>query len=86
MPQRGQAIALDMCAGCHAVGTDDASPLPAAPPFRTLHERYPVSDLQEALAEGMVTGHEAMPEVALPPDDVAAFIAYLESLSPAPAD
>ena len=68
------------CAKCHAVGRVGDSPLSIAPAFRTLHERYPVESLQEALAEGIVTGHPSMPEFSLPPDQVEAVIAYLKSL------
>ena len=35
---------------------------PKAPPFRALHERYPVENLSEALAEGIRTGHPEMPQ------------------------
>jgi len=68
------------CARCHAVGLVGESPLPIAPAFRTLHKRYPIDSLQEALAEGIVTGHPSMPEFALDPDQVNAVIAYLKSL------
>jgi len=43
---------------------------------------YPVSDLEEALAEGILSGHPAMPEFAFEPDEIDAIIAYLESLQP----
>ena len=68
------------CAACHAVAEEGDSPLAAAPLFRTLGQRYPVADLQEALAEGILTAHPDMPEFAFDPDDVAAIIAYLEWL------
>jgi cytochrome c len=55
-------------------------PLKIAPPFRTLHERYPVETLQESLAEGIVTGHPTMPEFQLDPGQVGDVIAYLKSL------
>ena len=48
--ERGQALAQAHCARCHAIGRRGASPVPAAPPFRTLHTRYPVEQLAEALA------------------------------------
>ena len=51
-----------------------------APPFRTLHDRYPVESLQDLLAEGIVTGHPSMPEFRLDPSRVADVIAYLKSL------
>jgi mono/diheme cytochrome c family protein len=68
------------CARCHAVGAQDISPLPAAPAFRTLSRNYPISALEEALAEGILTGHPEMPQLAFAPDDVAAIIAYIESI------
>jgi cytochrome c len=77
---RGRALAEENCARCHAVGEAGASPLSVAPPFRTLSARYPVSDLQEALAEGIVSGHPKMPEFVFEPDAVEALIAYLESI------
>ena len=54
------------------------SPLPKAPPFRTLHERYPVEDLEESLAEGIRTGHPAMPEFALDEKQIRDLITYLK--------
>ena len=78
--QRGRVFVQVNCAKCHAIGRIGESPLPIAPPLRTLHKRYPVESLQEALAEGIVTGHPSMPEFALAPDQVGAVIAYLKSL------
>jgi mono/diheme cytochrome c family protein len=78
--QRGSVIVRTNCSRCHAVGKVGDSPLPIAPPFRTLHERYPVEDLQEPLAEGIVTGHPTMPEFRFDPGQVGDIIAYLKSL------
>ena len=78
--QRGLVIVRINCSRCHAVGKVGDSPLPIAPPFRTLHERYPVEDLQEPLAEGIVTGHPTMPEFRFDPGQVGDVIAYLKSL------
>ncbi|KQP58102.1 cytochrome c [Methylobacterium sp. Leaf108] len=78
--QRGKTFVGANCARCHAVGRADASPLTGAPAFRTLHTKYPVEDLGEALAEGITTGHPTMPEFRLDPDQVADVIAYLKSL------
>ncbi len=80
--ERGKAILDANCSRCHATGAEGASPLAAAPPFRTLGARYPVSDLEEALAEGILTGHPEMPEFAFEPDEIDAIIAYLQSLQP----
>jgi cytochrome c len=68
------------CSRCHAIGRTGSSPLKAAPPFRTLHTRYPVESLEESLAEGIITGHPAMPEFHFEPDQVGDIIAYLKSL------
>ncbi len=79
-PARGAVLAQTRCSGCHATGSNDRSPMLAAPPFRTLSQRYPVANLQEALAEGLVTAHPAMPEITLEEHDVADLIAYLDSV------
>ena len=78
--ERGRALARRDCAACHAIARTGASPLRRAPPFRTLHERYPVEDRAEALAEGIRTGHPTMPEFRFDPDEAEALIAYLKSL------
>ena len=78
--QRGQRYAQAHCAKCHAVGRTDDSRFKAAPPFRTLHQRYPVESLGEALAEGIVTGHPAMPEFKLEPEQIHDLLSYLKSL------
>jgi len=78
--QRGSVIVRTNCARCHAIGKAGDSPLPIAPPFRTLHDRYPVEDLQEPLAEGIVTGHPNMPEFRFDPGQVGDIIAYLKLL------
>lgn len=81
---RGRAIVAQNCAPCHRIEGVGESPVAAAPAFATLSERYPVAYLAEALAEGIVVGHEQaaveMPQFAFPPDDVGAIIAYLESV------
>ena len=82
MIQRGRAFAQANCARCHAIGRSGESPLPKAPPFRTLHKRYPVDDLEEALAEGIRTGHPAMPEFVLDKHQIRDLISYLKSLEP----
>lgn len=78
--ERGRAIAEKNCSRCHAVGTTGESPLKPAPPFRDLPQRYPVENLAEALAEGIVTGHSAMPEFTFQPDEIDALLMYIASL------
>ncbi len=81
----GERLLKAQCAGCHAIGRAGASPLTAAPPFRTLHRKYPVSHLAEALAEGITTGHNNMPEFVFSTEEIAAILAYLESIADGPA-
>jgi mono/diheme cytochrome c family protein len=78
--RRGEVIALTNCARCHAVGRRGVSPFRAAPPFRDLHRRYPVTDLGEALAEGITTGHPTMPEFRFDLDEAENLITYLQTL------
>jgi mono/diheme cytochrome c family protein len=78
---RGEALVKANCARCHAVGPADESRHPDAPPFRTLSQRYPLRDLEEALAEGITTGHPDMPEFVADPDQIDAILAYIESLN-----
>ena len=78
--QRGQAIARANCARCHSIDKVTESPLKIAPPFRSLHARYPVEQLEEPLAEGLVTGHPNMPEFRFEPDQIRDFIAFLNTL------
>ena len=78
--QRGKIYASTHCARCHAIGRRGASPFEPAPPFRTLHLRYPIESLGEALAEGINTGHPAMPEFVLDPDQIHDLLSYLKTL------
>ena len=78
--QRGRSYALHHCGKCHSVDRRSDSPLKAAPPLRTLHNRYPIETLAEALAEGISTGHPAMPQVELEPDRIHDLLSYLKSL------
>ncbi|MCW5735878.1 MAG: cytochrome c [Enhydrobacter sp.] len=78
--ERGRVFAQANCAACHAIGRDGASPLVSAPPLRTLHRRYPVEYLTEALAEGITTGHPEMPQFKLDLVQIGDLIAYLKSL------
>jgi mono/diheme cytochrome c family protein len=78
--EQGRRLARLYCASCHSIDKVSPSPLKIAPPFRSLHERYPVDTLQEALAEGIVTGHPTMPEFRFDADQVGDFIQFLKTL------
>lgn len=79
--EAGRRLAEENCARCHAVGENGESPFEEAPPFREFPARWPLENLEEALAEGIVVGHEAMPEFVLAPQQIADLLAYIESLA-----
>ena len=78
--KRGEELLTRSCASCHAVGRSGESPNKVAPPFRTLGRSYPVESLEEALGEGILSGHPDMPEFSFDARDVGAIIAYLKSI------
>jgi cytochrome c len=78
--QRGKTFALTNCARCHSIDRVTQSPLKIAPPFRTLHNGYPIETIGEALAEGIYTGHPSMPVFELDPDQIHDLLSYLKTL------
>ncbi len=81
--KRGQDMVDKLCASCHSVGETGLSPFKDAPPFRDIVGRWPVESLAEALGEGIVVGHPAMPEFQFEPDELNDLLAYLSTLSDA---
>ncbi len=79
--ERGRQIVTEQCARCHAVTASGASPRMQALPFRDIAKRYPLSHLEEALAEGIITGHNDMPEFKFDPAEIAAMLSYIDSIS-----
>jgi cytochrome c len=79
---RGHALAMNRCGRCHAIGKTGASTNPKSPPFRYLSRKYRLSDLQEALAEGIIVGHEGleMPQFQFSPTMIDALLAYMNSV------
>jgi cytochrome c len=80
--QRGLTFVRVHCAQCHSIDRVSESPLAIAPPFRTLHRKFPIESLGRRLAEGIVTEHPTMPQFRLDPDQIADVIAYLQTLEP----
>jgi cytochrome c len=78
--KRGEELLTRSCGSCHAVGRSGESAIKVAPPFRTLGQRYPIDSLEEALGEGIMSGHPDMPEFSFDARDVGAIIAYLKSI------
>jgi cytochrome c len=78
--RRGSILVKRHCGGCHATGVKGESRRPAAPPLRELNRRYEPEALGEALAEGILTGHPAMPAFRFEPQDVRSIILYLNDI------
>lgn len=77
---KGRAILEANCSRCHAIGSEGTSAHAEAPPVREVVKRYPPESLEEALGEGISSGHPDMPEFVFSPDDIGAVVAYLQSL------
>jgi mono/diheme cytochrome c family protein len=80
--QRGLIFVRVHCAQCHAIDKVSGSPLAIAPPFRTLHLKFPIESLRRRLAEGIVADHPTMPQFRLDPDQLADVMAYLQTFEP----
>ena len=80
MVKRGETLLAKDCSRCHATARTGESRHPQAPLFRALAKRYPIEALEEALGEGIISGHRDMPEFRFGGDDVGAIIAYLKSI------
>ena len=79
--EQGRALAEKECARCHAIGKTGDSTHKDAPPFRTIGEKYPVENLEEAFAEGIVVGHPDMPQFELSADQITALLSHIEAVS-----
>lgn len=80
LQQRGREVAQRLCGACHAIDRRGASPLPAAPRFRTLDDRIDLSQLPRRMQDGLVSGHQDMPMFRFSGDDADALVAYMRSI------
>lgn len=80
MLAEGRRLSEINCTRCHNIELEGASALAAAPPFRDIVTKYDPAFLEEALVEGIVTGHNDMPEFTFEPDQITAIVAYLQTL------
>lgn len=76
----GRQIVELQCVSCHAVRSSDVSRNLSAPPLRTLAERYPVTGLPEAFAQGVLVGHPNMPDFRFNAAQIAEILAYIQSI------
>ena len=80
MIQRGRALVVENCSGCHAISHTDDSAHPQAPPFRELSQFYPIDALEEAFIESIDTGHPGMPVFLASPQQIADILEYIYSV------
>jgi cytochrome c len=80
--QRGLTFVRVHCAQCHAIDKVSESPLAIAPPFRALHQKFPIESLRRRFAEGIMTTHPTMPQFRLDADQTSDVLAYIQTLQP----
>ena len=80
LEKRGRVLSVRLCAECHAIGRNDASRRPGAPPFRHLDQRVNLDTFASRLRQGLMSGHHDMPEFRFSRDDARAMVSYLRSV------
>lgn len=76
-PAAGQDLAQQWCASCHAVMPGEAADKPA-PSFESVVNERGRSD--DWIGTWLSTPHAMMPDLALTRDEIAALVAYFDSL------
>jgi cytochrome c len=77
----GKALLEANCSRCHSIEATGGSPLEKALPLREVYLKYPIEQLEEGFAEGMGSRHRDMPQIQFSPDQVAAILSYLGSIT-----
>ena len=78
-PQKGHALARNICASCHAVEAQSAnSPDPNAAPFEAIARTPGMNEM--ALNAALHTSHKEMPNLILTTPQARNVIAYILSL------
>lgn len=80
---RGQALAQERCASCHAIGPEGLSPAPPAPVWREMAEANDLDQLGRRMSEGKLihsSGTVSMPEFTFTPGEIGDLIAYMKTL------
>jgi mono/diheme cytochrome c family protein len=77
---KGQMLAAQLCAGCHAIRPGQMSPKPDAPPFASIvaKDSYNIFSLRSFLR----TPHWTSANLSLKPDDNEAIASYIMTLQP----
>lgn len=83
-PVVGQAVARDLCSGCHAVGREGLSPNPKAPLFREVLSGYRPDRLAEDLNNATAIAHTNMPTFHFGDEHAYDLVAYLLTIQEKP--
>lgn len=78
----GARIATGRCSRCHATGATGDSPQRVAPPFRDLHQDFPIEMLRRAQQTGQISGHDEMPGFDFTVEEMKALLLHIDSLAP----
>ena len=76
----GRRLASDHCSRCHGIDNENFTLVEGALPLREVKRRYPEQYLVEALAAGGFEIHPEMPVFKFSTDEIAALMAYLDSI------
>lgn len=78
---RGLALVQQRCAMCHAIGKNDSSRLPAAPPLRKISDIHNLDQLADLLERGaLMASHPQMPTFKFDRESAIAIVNYLRSI------
>ena len=84
MIDSGREIVEAQCANCHAIGADDTSTRPDAPPLRYVLNDFAPDALAWDFRERIHVGHPDMPDFDFGPIGTDHVIAYLKSIQVTP--
>ena len=79
----GKAILENNCGRCHSLGASGEAPSAASTAFagRFTSNTHIFDQLEEGFAEGMGSRHRDMPQIQFSPDQVAAILNYLGTVT-----
>ncbi|HEX5007742.1 MAG TPA: c-type cytochrome [Hyphomonadaceae bacterium] len=79
-PVVGLEVAQSLCASCHAIGREGASPNPGAPPLRNVLANYRADRLAQDLEKSVSISHLRMPTFYFGEHHAADVVAYLKTI------
>ena len=77
----GMSLLKTHCARCHSIEATGDSPLPQAPPLRSVYLKYSIDQWESGLAEGMGSKHREMPQIQFSTEEVSAILDYLGTVT-----